>query len=79
MFGSHYNVALPPALGQQKSVLATMKKPVTLLDITHLSQFRKDGHPSIYGENGRSGMDCLHWCIAGVPDIWNEILYNLII
>lgn len=79
MLGSSYNAELPAALGQQKNVLASMKKPVTLLDITHLSQFRKDGHPSLYGESGQSGMDCLHWCVAGVPDIWNEILYNLII
>ncbi|AES69050.1 Pmr5/Cas1p GDSL/SGNH-like acyl-esterase family protein [Medicago truncatula] len=24
-------------------------------------------------------MDCTHWCIAGVPDTWNEILYASII
>lgn len=79
VLGSSYNAELPPALRLQKSALATIKKPVTLLDITHLSQFRKDGHPSLYGKNGKFGMDCLHWCVAGVPDIWNEILYNLVI
>ncbi|XP_027172244.1 protein trichome birefringence-like 41 [Coffea eugenioides] len=78
VLGSVYPGRLPPALGLQKEALSLIKKPVTLLDITHLSQFRKDGHPSIYGQDGRSGMDCLHWCVGGVPDIWNEILYNLL-
>ncbi|RXI02904.1 hypothetical protein DVH24_002982 [Malus domestica] len=41
------------------------KKPVTLLDITNLSLLRKDGHPSIYGLGGRTGMDCSH-CLIGV-------------
>lgn len=56
-----------------------MKKPVVLLDVTNLSLLRKDGHPSMYGLGGPTGMDCSHWCLAGVPDTWNEILYNLIL
>ncbi|CAN6690927.1 unnamed protein product [Malus baccata var. baccata] len=71
-----YPGASPPALGVLKNVLSTIKKPVTLLDITNLSLLRKDGHPSIYGFGGRTGMDCTHWCLCGVPDTWNEILYN---
>ncbi|XP_038680451.1 protein trichome birefringence-like 41 [Tripterygium wilfordii] len=54
-------------------VLSGIKKPVHLLDITLLSQLRKDGHPSSY--NGFHGMDCTHWCLAGVPDTWNELLF----
>lgn len=41
----------PPVIPQVpivKEVIGTMIFPVTLLDITGLSQFRKDGHPSIY-------------------------------
>lgn len=78
VLGSVYPGRLPPALGLQKEALSSIKKPVTLFEITHLSQFRKDAHPSIYGQFGRSGVDCLHWCVGGVPDIWNEILYNLL-
>ncbi|RAL49079.1 hypothetical protein DM860_015070 [Cuscuta australis] len=74
--GSKYPGALPPALTVLKKVLGKIQKPVTLLDVTNLSLLRKDGHPSIYG---LTGMDCSHWCLAGVPDIWNEILYNIII
>lgn len=76
--GSTYPGGLPPAVGVLKSVLSTIKKPVTLLDITTLSLLRKDGHPSIYGLFGSKGMDCSHWCLSGVPDTWNQILYNLI-
>ncbi|KAK6132540.1 hypothetical protein DH2020_033749 [Rehmannia glutinosa] len=77
--GSTYPGGLPPAVSVVKKVLGTMKKPVQLLDITNLSLLRKDGHPSIYGLGGRTGMDCSHWCLAGVPDTWNQILYSLII
>lgn len=74
--GSTYPGGLPPAVEVLKRVLSTIKKPVTLLDITTLSLLRKDGHPSIYGLIGAKGMDCSHWCLSGVPDAWNEILYN---
>lgn len=77
--GSIYPGGLPPALTVLKRVLRTIQKPVTLLDVTNLSLLRKDGHPSIYGLGGRTGMDCSHWCLAGVPDTWNEILYNIIL
>ncbi|KAH6795546.1 hypothetical protein C2S51_036532 [Perilla frutescens var. frutescens] len=58
-----------------KEVLRKMKKPVELLDISKLSRFRVDGHPSIYGNPKHSGMDCTHWCLPGVPDAWNLFLY----
>nr|GMC74747.1 protein trichome birefringence-like 41 [Ipomoea batatas] len=77
--GSTYPGGLPPALTVLKRVLRTIEKPVTLLDVTNLSLLRKDGHPSMYGLGGRTGMDCSHWCLAGVPDTWNEILYNIIL
>ncbi|KAI3411483.1 PMR5N domain-containing protein [Psidium guajava] len=77
--GSTYPGGLPPAVSVLKGVLSKIKKPVVLLDITNLSLLRKDGHPSIYGLGGRTAMDCSHWCLAGVPDTWNEILYNLIL
>ncbi|KAL2455589.1 Protein trichome birefringence-like 41 [Forsythia ovata] len=77
--GSTYPGGLPSALTVLKKVLGNIKNPVTLLDITNLSLLRKDGHPSIYGLGGRTGMDCSHWCLAGVPDTWNQILYSLIL
>ncbi|CAI9764682.1 unnamed protein product [Fraxinus pennsylvanica] len=71
--GSTYPSGLPLASKVLKEVLSSIKKPVYLLDITTLSQLRKDGHPSMY--NGFKGMDCTHWCVAGVPDTWNHLLY----
>ncbi|KAM7525039.1 hypothetical protein LguiA_014941 [Lonicera macranthoides] len=74
LMGSTYPTGMPqPALVVNK-VLSRMKKPVYLLDITTLSQLRKDAHPSAYsGEH--PGMDCSHWCLPGLPDTWNQLLY----
>ncbi|GAB2284419.1 hypothetical protein Dimus_018873 [Dionaea muscipula] len=60
---------------------------VNVLNITQLSDLRKDAHTSVYTE--RKGKlltkeqradptnfaDCIHWCLPGLPDTWNEILY----
>lgn len=49
---------------------------VKLLDITALSQVRDEGHISQYSITASRGVqDCLHWCLPGVPDTWNEILF----
>ncbi|XP_047336472.1 protein trichome birefringence-like 31 [Impatiens glandulifera] len=70
-----------------RNVLGNLKTDVTLLNITQLSEYRKDGHTSVYGESRgklltkeqrldpKNFADCIHWCLPGVPDIWNEILY----
>ncbi|XP_061339421.1 protein trichome birefringence-like 31 [Gastrolobium bilobum] len=69
------------------NALQELKIDVTLLNITQLSEYRKDAHTSVYGErkgklltkeqraNPKSFADCIHWCLPGVPDAWNEILY----
>ncbi|KAG2305799.1 hypothetical protein Bca52824_025547 [Brassica carinata] len=65
-------------------VLKGMKTPVTYLNITRLTDYRKDAHPSVYRKQKLSAeeskapllyQDCSHWCLPGVPDSWNEILY----
>ncbi|KAI9187049.1 hypothetical protein LWI28_023700 [Acer negundo] len=77
--GSIYPGGMPPAVAVLKAALNKIKKPVKLLDVTNLSLLRKDGHPSMYGLGGPTGMDCSHWCLAGVPDTWNQILYNFML
>ncbi|XP_042442928.1 protein trichome birefringence-like 37 [Zingiber officinale] len=72
--GSTYPAGPVPAQSVVKSVLSGVSKPVFLLDVTLLSQLRKDGHPSAYS-GVYSRMDCSHWCLAGVPDTWNQLLY----
>ncbi|MCD7461630.1 hypothetical protein HAX54_046702 [Datura stramonium] len=75
--GSTYPGVRYPGEPVIKQVLNTMKKPVYLLDITLLTQLRKDGHPSSYAMSGQ--LDCSHWCVAGVPDTWNLLLYTALI
>ncbi|CAK9145218.1 unnamed protein product [Ilex paraguariensis] len=63
-----------------EEVIRQMKTPVTFLNITTLSDYRVDGHPSVYGRKYERGytsrvQDCSHWCLPGVPDTWNELLY----
>ncbi|XWS30009.1 hypothetical protein CRYUN_Cryun24cG0081400 [Craigia yunnanensis] len=64
-----------------------MRTPVKYLNITKLSAYRSDAHSSIYGtkqgkllvatKQQRPAMvaDCSHWCLPGVPDTWNHLLY----
>ncbi|CAL4930648.1 unnamed protein product [Urochloa decumbens] len=63
-----------------EQVTKQMKTPVTILNITNLSGIRIDGHPSVYGRKAvvltaSSVQDCSHWCLPGVPDTWNELLF----
>ncbi|BBN03151.1 xyloglucan O-acetyltransferase [Marchantia polymorpha subsp. ruderalis] len=67
-----------------EDVISRMKLPVTLLNATELTDYRRDGHPSkwtqtagTYGTavNGSRYQDCSHWCLPGVPDTWNELVY----
>ncbi|KAL3630561.1 Protein trichome birefringence-like 33 [Castilleja foliolosa] len=62
------------------------KVPITFLNITQLSSYRKDAHTSIYKKQwGRltpeqladptSYADCVHWCLPGIQDTWNELLF----
>lgn len=74
VMGSTYPGSSLPQDGIVKSVLSHMSKRVELLDVTLLSQLRKDGHPSVYGGR-QSSSDCSHWCLPGVPDTWNQLLY----
>ncbi|KAI3732367.1 hypothetical protein L1987_63571 [Smallanthus sonchifolius] len=58
---------------------------VQLINITQLTQYRKDAHPTVYRrlwrplteeqkKNPQRASDCTHWCLPGVPDVWNELL-----
>ncbi|GLT25104.1 hypothetical protein SLA2020_002560 [Shorea laevis] len=48
---------------------------IKILDITAISVLRDEAHMSGYSIRPTNGMnDCLHWCLPGVPDTWNELL-----
>jgi hypothetical protein len=73
------------------NVTKSTKVKVDFLNITTLSEYRKDAHTSVY--TIRQGIvltpqqqadpatyaDCIHWCLPGLPDTWNELLYTRII
>ncbi|XP_020102551.1 protein trichome birefringence-like 33 [Ananas comosus] len=70
-----------------QQVLSKSKVPIEVLNVTQLSEYRKDGHLSIYKKherelaprdlaNPRSYADCHNWCLPGVQDTWNELLYS---
>lgn len=63
---------------------------VQMLNITQLTEYRKEGHPSIYRKQWdplteeqlarpEGYADCIHWCLPGVPDVWNELLHAYIV
>ncbi|QCD90654.1 protein trichome birefringence-like 2 [Vigna unguiculata] len=65
-------------------VIPKMKTSVIYMNISRLTDYRKDGHPSIYRMEYKTAeeqasaelhQDCSHWCLPGVPDTWNELLY----
>ncbi|CAK9167880.1 unnamed protein product [Ilex paraguariensis] len=43
-----------------------------MLDLTHMSEFRADARPSTAG--GKKHDDCMHWCLPGITDTWNDLL-----
>ncbi|KAK7305885.1 hypothetical protein VNO77_43797 [Canavalia gladiata] len=77
--------------GIANNVTQMMKVAVNFLNITTLSEFRKDAHTSVYTiRQGKvltpeqkadpaTYADCIHWCLPGLPDTWNEFLYTRII
>ncbi|PWA93165.1 hypothetical protein CTI12_AA073790 [Artemisia annua] len=79
-----YLTPYPDKMVTLENVFKGMKTKVSYLNVTRLTDFRKDGHPSIYRKQHYSPaeikspfhfQDCSHWCLPGVPDAWNEILY----
>ncbi|KAG9442742.1 hypothetical protein H6P81_018596 [Aristolochia fimbriata] len=58
------------------------KRKAQFLNITYLTEFRRDGHPSKHREPGTPEpivQDCSHWCLPGVPDTWNHLLYAYLV
>ncbi|XP_039119909.1 protein trichome birefringence-like 28 [Dioscorea cayenensis subsp. rotundata] len=68
-----------------------MKTPVKYLNITRLSEYRRDAHTVIYtSKQGKvltfdqqmqpeKFADCSHWCLPGLPDTWNVLIYASIV
>ncbi|KAL0338138.1 UNVERIFIED_CONTAM: protein trichome birefringence-like 35 [Sesamum angustifolium] len=78
-----------PTMRMVEKVFSRLGSKVFVLNITQLSDYRKDGHPTIYRKfwesfspeklaNPASYSDCTHWCLPGVPDVWNELLFQFL-
>ncbi|OMO75990.1 hypothetical protein COLO4_25751 [Corchorus olitorius] len=92
------NISTPLDVGTNRQLLEiavnitqSLKIPLQFLNITTLSEYRKDAHTTIYSAPSGKLLtleqksdparyaDCVHWCLPGLPDTWNELLYTLII
>lgn len=78
-----YLSSYPPKMSILEEVIKGMKTHVSYMNITRMTDYRIDGHPSIYEKPNLTAeerasitiQDCSHWCLPGVPDSWNELLY----
>ncbi|XP_060213977.1 protein trichome birefringence-like 2 [Lycium barbarum] len=84
IFKKAYLAKYPSKMKVLHHVLHNITIPVIYMNISRLTDYRKDGHPSIYRKEyktveermaGVHAQDCSHWCLPGVPDTWNELLY----
>ncbi|KAF6162815.1 hypothetical protein GIB67_029084 [Kingdonia uniflora] len=77
---AHFNI-VNDVFSEHSNKLPVMK--IDVLNLTEMTSRRKDGHSSLYYLEPGAGpvslhrQDCSHWCLPGVPDTWNEILYAL--
>jgi hypothetical protein len=56
---------------------------LVLMDTTAAMVLRPDGHPSRYGhwphEKVTLYNDCVHWCLPGPIDAWNDMLLQMLL
>ncbi|MCL7026515.1 hypothetical protein MKW94_013662 [Papaver nudicaule] len=55
-----------------------------LLNVSELSLLRPDGHPGPYWHyhplaNATDQNDCLHWCLPGPIDNWNDLIMEMVL
>ncbi|ONK69874.1 uncharacterized protein A4U43_C05F27710 [Asparagus officinalis] len=74
-----------------EQTIEKMKTPVKYLNITRLSEYRREAHTAIYTVRQQKLLtdeerkqpekfaDCSHWCLPGLPDTWNSLLYTSIL
>lgn len=69
-----------------KSIATKNGVNLKLLDVAPLSLLRPDGHPGPYrhfypfakDKNATVQNDCLHWCLPGPIDAWNDVLMEMV-
>ncbi|KAF3778270.1 ESKIMO 1 protein [Nymphaea thermarum] len=80
----------PATLSGGENMTSSMKVLVFFVNLMTLSKYRKDTHTSVYRirqgkllnpeqkTNPETYADCIHWCLHGLPDTWNEFLNKVI-
>lgn len=75
---------LQPAFGGPESAVVRDLR-LRVMNVTQMTAHRRDGHPAVYNVEPSARMpvgqreDCSHWCLPGVPDAWNELLYAMVL
>lgn len=56
------------------------RKRFGVLDVSRAMMMRADGHPGSHLDRRwmKSSNDCLHWCLPGPVDMWNDVLFAAI-
>ncbi|GAB4847736.1 hypothetical protein Ancab_026798 [Ancistrocladus abbreviatus] len=67
---------LDPFSGTITDVVKNMTVPVIILGITSMPAFWSDVHVGIWNDH-QAVADCSHWCLPGVPDMWNKIVLTV--
>ncbi|KAG0470375.1 hypothetical protein HPP92_017075 [Vanilla planifolia] len=57
-----------------------MRRQFEVVDITKAMMMRPDAHPDTHWNNQwmKGYSDCVHWCMPGPVDMWNDILLTLL-
>ncbi|GAB2270347.1 Protein trichome berefringence-like 7 [Dionaea muscipula] len=77
---------MPRTKGRERSpisdtimkVVRNMSVPVMPLPVTSMGAYRSDAHVGRWSDNP-SVPDCSHWCLPGLPDTWNEVLFSYLL
>ncbi|KAM0922598.1 hypothetical protein ACQ4PT_006078 [Festuca glaucescens] len=82
---AEYRRAQVEAMRETEAAATRNGTELLLMDITEAMELRPDGHPSRYGHppggtvEGSFVVDCLHWCLPGPIDLWNELLFHMLL
>ncbi|CAI9101155.1 OLC1v1038414C2 [Oldenlandia corymbosa var. corymbosa] len=79
-------------LEEFEAASSTGRAPLRLFDTTILSLLRPDGHPGVYRQFqpfagkkkdeinvAQVQNDCLHWCLPGPIDSWNDLMLKMLL
>lgn len=59
-------------------VVMKMKVHAIVLNVTSMGALRSDAHIGNWSHPA-ANFDCSHWCLPGVPDAWNELLFSYLL